>query len=132
MLARKKSNFARRGETIEVRWRDGVFRADTPATGIIASIERKSCDRVFVDLLRKTTGEGRYVSENAKAGNYAPRIFAQRPDRERFTKADFQRAMERLFAEGAISVGSYRGDDRKHRACIIASAEGAGGAGGSS
>jgi RecA-family ATPase len=119
VLTRKKANAARRDETIELRWRDGVFVPKNISTGIIGSIERQTCERVFLDLLDKVTAEGRHVSESHNAPNYAPKLFGRRPDREGFQKADFDRAMQRLFAERKIAVSTYRNASRHERDCII-------------
>jgi len=119
VLTRKKANAARRDETIELRWRDGVFVPKNISTGIIGSIERQTCERVFLDLLDKVTAEGRLVSESHNAPNYAPKLFGRRPDREGFQKADFDRAMQRLFAERKIAVSTYRNASRHERDCII-------------
>jgi RecA-family ATPase len=123
LLTRKKSNAARRDETIELKWRDGVFLPLHSATGIIASIERRSCERVFLELLDKAAAEGQHVSHNSRTGNYAPRVFALRPDRERFAKADFERAMQTLFVGKKIAVSRYRGATRHEHDCIIRVAE---------
>jgi RecA-family ATPase len=102
ILSRKKTNVARRGETIDLTWRDGVFVAKQAPTGIIGSIERRTARRVFLDLLRATVAEKQPVSSNSRTGNYAPRLFVKRPDRERFKVADFERAMQELFVAGEI------------------------------
>jgi RecA-family ATPase len=116
ILARKKSNAARRDETIELRWKDGIFVPIYAPAGIIGSIQRGSCERVFLELLDKTAAEGQPVSSNTKAGNYAPRLFASRPDRERFAKADFERAMQALFANRKIVNEDYgRKSDMRRR-----------------
>jgi RecA-family ATPase len=107
VLTRKKSNAARRDEQIELRWQDGIFVPLYPSTGIIGSIERRVCERVFLDLIDRTDGEGQPVSSNTKAGNYAPRLFATRPDRERYVRADFERAMQALFARKEITNATY-------------------------
>jgi RecA-family ATPase len=126
VLTRKKSNAARRDESIELRWRDGVFVPIHAPAGIIGSIERRTCERVFLDLLDKTTAEKQPVSSNSKAGNYAPRLFASRPDRERFGKADFERAMQALFASGKLCNEDYgRKSDTRSR---IVKIDGAGAA----
>lgn len=117
-LTRRKSNAARRGDEIELRWQDGVF-VPTRDTGILGWIERKSAKRVFLDLLDRVGAEGRHVSESSRSPNYAPMLFARRPDRERFRIGDFKRAMEELFAEGAIKIGSYRGGSRHEHECIV-------------
>jgi RecA-family ATPase len=127
VLTRKKSNAARRDELIEMRWKNGVFLATAAPTGILGSIERRACERVFLDLLDKLSAEGRRVSENQRASNYAPRLFAGRPERERYRQGDFKSAMERLFSAGDIAIGVYRNPDRHDYPCIVRS-----GAGGSS
>ncbi|HEX3418200.1 MAG TPA: hypothetical protein VHT21_17620 [Stellaceae bacterium] len=116
-----------------MRWHNGVFIADQPG-GVIGSIERRTVKRIFLDLLDKITEEGRFVSDSNRAPNYAPKIFAMRPDRDGFKKTDFERAMQTLFAEKEIRLGSHKGTDRKSYACIVRAAPecSAGGAGGSS
>jgi RecA-family ATPase len=114
VLTRRKSNAARRDETIELRWQDGVFVPLRQPSGIIASIERRSCERVFLDLLDRTGAEGQPVCSNNRAGNYAPKLFGSRPDRERYAKADFEQALQRLFAQREIANIEYgrKGDQR--------------------
>jgi RecA-family ATPase len=102
ILTRKKTNVARRGETLELQWRDGVFVAKQAPTGIIASIERRTARRVFLELLQRTVDENQPVTSNSRSGNYAPRLFVTRPERERFKVPDFSRAMQELFASGEI------------------------------
>ena len=70
-------------------------------------INRRRAETVFLDLFGKVQQEGRHVSPNSKSGNYAARLFAKRPDREGFTKADFERAMEALFAQAKIRAETY-------------------------
>ncbi len=121
-LTRAKANYARRDETIELRWKDGVFIPLHAPTGILGSIERRTCERVFLDLLDKVTAEGRHVSENSHASNYAPKIFGSRSDRERFGKVDFRTAMERLFEQHEIELGIYTAPNRTKYQCIRRSA----------
>ena len=101
VLRRAKANYARRDETIEIRWKAGVFVTSRAPNDIIGSIERRNCERVFLDLLDATVHENQPVSSNNKAGNYAPRLFARRPrdQRQGFKAADFERAMQTLFAQ---------------------------------
>jgi hypothetical protein len=68
------------------------------------------------------TAEGRHASENSHAGNYAPKLFAGRPDRKRFRFADFKRAMEELFVEGAIGIDTYKGRNRTEYEHIVRAA----------
>jgi RecA-family ATPase len=114
LLTRKKSNAARRDETIELRWHDGVFIRTGPPTRTLGSIERRNCEAVFLDLLDKVNAEGQPVSSNTKSGNYVARLFARRPDQDRFKRADFERAMQTLFVAGEIRNEPYggKGDER--------------------
>ena len=107
ILTRMKANYAAPGDTLRLRWCEGVFDPINLDTGILGSIRRRSAERVFLDQLEAVMREGRSMSESRHSGNYAPRIFAQRPDRQGFTKTDFQRAMEGLFARGKIKVETY-------------------------
>jgi RecA-family ATPase len=112
VLRRAKANYASRNDTIELKWQAGVFVPLHAPTGLIASIERRTAKRVFLDLLDAVTAENRHVSESSHARNYAPKLFAQRPDREGFRKADFKIAMEALFAEKELTLEWYRAPNR--------------------
>jgi RecA-family ATPase len=118
MLRRVKANFARRADAIELQWRQGVF-IPLHQPGILGSIEQRSAERVFLDLLDRISAEGRYVSDSNRAPNFAPRIFALRPDRERFTQKNFERAMQSLFASKEIGPGKYKGANRHEHDCIL-------------
>lgn len=87
---------------------------ESARAGIVASIERRNCEQVFLRLLDKTSAEEQPVSSNTRSGNYAPRLFSRRPDRERFQKPDFEWAMQALFAVGEITNEPYgrKGDLR--------------------
>lgn len=104
VLARKKANYAARNDEIPLRWRDGAFvlkTSDGP------SMFRASADEVFLQILASMTAEQRPVSDTVNAGNYAPRVFGRRPDRHGYRKPEFAAAMERLFAQGRISMVEY-------------------------
>ena len=70
LLARRKSKLHQRRD-IRIHWRDGVF---VILEG--GGIERRSCEEVFVTLLKAMLSENRWVSPSKHAGNYAPQIFA--------------------------------------------------------
>jgi RecA-family ATPase len=118
LLTGKKSNWAKAGDFIEMRWHDGVFIGKSPPTGIITSIERRTAERAFLDLLDAVTTERQPVSPNVSARNYAPRVFARRPaaEREGFKIKDFEQAMRGLIKgeKPQIIAEQYgrRGDER--------------------
>jgi RecA-family ATPase len=111
VLSRRKANYAANSEQISLRWQNGAFINDGPASGLIGAIERRSTERVFLDLLDAATADGRPVSDNSRASNYAPKRFADQPKCEGYKAADFRRAMEGLFSQGKIRVVEY---GRKH------------------
>ena len=120
LLTRKKANYAGAGDSIRLTWRDHVLIADEPAGGVVGSITRRRAETVFLDLLQRFEADDRPVSDASRAGNYAPRLFAKRPEREGFTKTDFERAMEALFAHDRIKLIEYgRAGDLRRRLTIV-------------
>jgi RecA-family ATPase len=100
-----KNNYGRQGDSIQIRWENGVF---VPESGP-ASFERIARDRDdehrFLDLLTKYDGQGRKVSHKPAANNYAPKIFGA--EKTGISAKRFEQAMERLFEAKKIHVESY-------------------------
>ncbi len=107
VLSRLKANYASARDVVRLRWRDGVFLRNDPAGGMLGTIDRHATDRLFLRLLDAVTSDNRPVSDNDRAANFAPRVFARRPDREGRTRQDLAQAMERLFANNEIRVVPY-------------------------
>lgn len=111
LLSRKKANYARRDDSISIKWINGVFVSQEPGVGIVGNLDRATKNRraqeVFLKLLDRRETENRPVSHKSKSGNFAPKEFSRYADREGFTKKDFDKAMEALFADGTIKVGQY-------------------------
>ena len=107
LLKTMKANYARGGGEIRLQWREGVFRAIDEDQSVIGSIERRRVETVFLELLDALHDEGREVTDKSRAGNFAPRIFAQRPEASGYDKRAFERAMEMLFSQKAIEVETY-------------------------
>ncbi len=84
----------------------------------MAGMQGRNAERVFLGQLEAMTEEGRHVSESTNSGNYAPRFFSKRPGREGFNKADFAKAMERLFSDGKIRVEEYGREHDKRRRIV--------------
>lgn len=114
-LRLRKANHTKPGLELPLEWRDGVLLAKHEESATVRGIRERSAKRVFMEMLDAVTREGRNVSDHKNSSNYAPRLFSGRPGREGFTKADFAKAMELLFADGAIEMQDYgrRGDCRK-------------------
>jgi RecA-family ATPase len=120
-----KANHAPTGTTIPLEWRGKLLVPVNSAVGISGSIERRTAERVFLDLLDATTNQGRNLSDSKHAGNFAPKTFAASPNAERYSQKNLAAAMERLFAAGAIRMEPYgRPSDERRR--IVRAVEEAG------
>ena len=101
-----KANYGPVGETITVRWNDGVF-VPVEAMGTLEKLAAESAaDDLFLKLLDRFQGQGRNLSDKSAANNYAPKMFATDPDGKGRYK-DFVGAMARLFAAGKMRVETY-------------------------
>jgi RecA-family ATPase len=100
-----KNNYGRQGDSIQIRWENGVF---VPESGP-ASFERIARDREdehrFLDLLAKYEGQGRKLSHKTAARDYAPRVFVA--EKGSIGLKRFEQAMERLFERNEIHVAAY-------------------------
>ena len=104
-----KSNYGPVGETITLRWNNGLF---LPVSGI-GNLEKLAAEQraeeLFLKLLAQFTRQIRNTSEKPNAPTYAPTLFA-REDEARSSgvrKADFEAAMRRLFAADKICLQLY-------------------------
>jgi RecA-family ATPase len=123
LLTRRKANYASIGDTIKLRWHNGVLVPTSAPTGLAAMAERADADAVFLALLAQCTAENRPVSDSRNAGNFAPKLFGARPDRQGFSRREFEAAMQRLFATGKIRMTPYgRTSDMRHRIAAVADA----------
>jgi RecA-family ATPase len=124
ILQRKKANYAARHDELRLRWSQGVIEpeaAEMPAG--MTPFGRLDAKEVFLSLVRQFDQQNRTISENARAGNYAPRAFAGLPREQRcnFKQPDFAKAMERLFRDGKIKSIPYgRKADERHKIVGVA------------
>jgi RecA-family ATPase len=114
-----KANHTKPGAEILLKWQDGLLVPVQSVGGVLGSIQRHAAERVFLDLLAKMSAEGRPVSDNSRASNYAPKKFAARPDREGYIVADFAKAMEGLFAIRKIEMTDYGRPGDKRRKIVL-------------
>jgi RecA-family ATPase len=104
-----KSNYGPVGETVAVRWKDGLF---LPVAGV-SSLERlaaeQKAEQLFLTLLDRFTRQGRNTCEKPSAPTYAPTLFAKESEARELgiRKADFEGAVRRLFAAEKICLEPY-------------------------
>jgi hypothetical protein len=105
-LTRKKANYASIGDTVPLRWRNGILVRDGAYE---EDLNRPSAEEAFLAILDAVNAEGQKVAPRPKAGNYAPKLFMLRPalDRHGYQRPDFERAMQRLLQIGAIKLLPY-------------------------
>jgi RecA-family ATPase len=108
ILSKKKANYAARGDDLAIQWHAGVFRpAIAPANYFVAHLEQArrmdEAEAAFLACLRARNEQGRPVSDSPNAPkNYAPKVFAERPEAAGFSERELKDAMERLFDKKCI------------------------------
>ena len=126
ILKTMKQNYGPKGAETRLRWVAGVYEEIAEDPGMMGSLRKGNAERVFLELLEATKREGRSVSDSKHASNFAPKLFAGRPDAAGFNMNDFRRAMEALFVAGKIRVETYgrKHDSRQRIAAVQPETEG--------
>jgi len=108
ILSRAKANYAPDGSAIRLRWASGVLMPVSTSGTLSEAAARNEAERVFLLLLDRCKAQGQRLSDSRSATNYAPKLFAKRPDRDGYTIRDFERAMATLFADRKIRMEDYQ------------------------
>jgi len=109
-----KNNYGPVGETITLRWKDGLF-LPVPASGSLEKLAREQkVDSLFLMLLDRWNEQGRNVSDKSKANSYAPGRFVDEPEAKahHVSKREFAEGMDRLFRANKIRSESYGAPSR--------------------
>jgi hypothetical protein len=104
-----KNNYGPVGETMMLRWKDGLF-LPTPTLGSFEKLGREQkVDELFLMLLDLCNGQGRVVNDKKTSNTYAPNRFVGEPEAkaDHVSKRELAEAMERLFRAGKIHVVPY-------------------------
>ena len=117
VLSVKKSNYRPVGLKLGLRWSNGAFVLDGPASGFDKLAAEAKAERIFLNLLALFTAQGRDVSPKPSSA-YAPSVFAKHPDNSGASKADLTRAMERLLKREEIHVET-KGPPSKERQRLV-------------
>jgi RecA-family ATPase len=117
----KKNQYGRKSAPIVLRYRDGLFLPERSISGLDKIAHDTKADETFIDLLKRFASEGRNVSYNESAKNYAPATFAKEAEakKHRLHKADLETAMRRLFEAKKIHVENYGRPSQPHSRIII-------------
>ena len=110
-----KSNYGPAGETINLRWKNGLFVPVGGVTNLEKLAYEQKAEQLFLDLLHRFTVQGRNLSDKPSANNYAPAMFAQEKlaTEQKIRKVNFETAMRNLFAADKIRVETYGPKSKK-------------------
>jgi RecA-family ATPase len=103
-----KNNYGRLGDTIELRWENGVFVRLQGTTSLERVAADQRAEEVFIKILERFSAQERNVSDKVSR-SYAPAIFAEEPEAKaaKATKRALVGAMTRLFAANKIHIEPY-------------------------
>jgi RecA-family ATPase len=104
-----KANYGPIGETITLRWNNGLFLPVGGAGYLDKLAVQQTADLLFLDLLTRFARQGRNVSAIRNAPNFAPAEFAREPEAkaDHVSKQALTDAMRRLFVADKIRVEDY-------------------------
>lgn len=121
-----KSNYGPSGYDVRLRYEDGyVVAEEERKSGLLGQIEQdakaKFHKETFLSCLDVTHQQGRPPTDSKNTSRYAPRMFASMPEGRGVSKRNFERAMEELFSDQEIVVGTYETKDgnRNTRKAIV-------------
>jgi RecA-family ATPase len=100
----KKNQYGPKAETVVVRYQHGLF-LPVPGIGSLEKVaQEQEDDERFLAALDQAEKQGRHLSDNVNANNYAPASFSKATGTP---KARLAGAMERLFTAGKIQMVTY-------------------------
>jgi hypothetical protein len=119
ILTRRKANAASTGDAITMEWRDGVFVI--PEKFILGTGQRKDqAEGAFLAALEAKKRNGLYVSQNNRAGNFAPKVLHATPQARDFSAKELTEAMDNLLKRGCIRTQPYEHDYKTHEELVSA------------
>ena len=109
-----KSNYGPVGETVTVRWKDGLFLPVAGGSSLEKLAADQNAEQLFLTLLDRFNRQGRNTCEKPSAPTYAPTLFTKESEAREagIRKADFEGAMSRLFAAEKICLERYGSPSR--------------------
>jgi RecA-family ATPase len=113
----KKNQYGPLGETVVVRYQNGLFLPERGKSSLEKAAHEAESDRLFIVLLKRFSAAGRNVSHSTSSPNYAPKVFAEEAEAKaaHLHRADLKEAMQRLFAGEKIVVETYGKPSNPHQ-----------------
>ena len=91
----KKNQYGPLGESMVLRYQHGLFLPEAGVSDLDKAARSAKAEDVFMDLLRRFSGQARNVSDKSTAPNYAPTAFAKEDEAKKYRlkKHDMEQAM---------------------------------------
>lgn len=118
VLTTMKSNYGRAGDTLKLRWQDGVFVRDDGRPALHVGLTNTMADRVYLSLLSKLTRQGQKMSPNPSP-SFAPKVMAAHPDAEGLSKKQLAAAQQRLLDGDKIRIVEEGPASRRYKRLIV-------------
>jgi RecA-family ATPase len=100
-----KNQYGPLGESIVLKWQNGMFLPVPEETDFEKAAKEAKADQTFVEVAKKLQARGQTMSPNKTARNYAVHlIFGELPTDTKLTKGDLAQAMNRLLDANRIIV----------------------------
>jgi RecA-family ATPase len=112
-----KNNYGPTGEVVQCQWQNGVFVPIGVGNPLERAAAATAVDDAFLRCVDAATVQKRSASPN-KGSTYAPSVFEQMPEGNRFNRKALAGSMERLFSAGRIE-GRTLGSPSKLRTQIV-------------
>ena len=113
-LTRKKSNYSKAGDAIEMVWQEGaLIPFENAAADFIENHVEKRQERFFLAQLFDTERRGIEITPSPNSSSYAPRMIVKLAKKygEKYTVPQMKDTMERLILDGSI----YIEEDQKRK-----------------
>ncbi len=98
-----KANYGRVGESIAMRWDDGVYALDSGPDPVVENVISSKADALFLELLALFGEQGQNLGVQPGT-SYAPAKMAKHPKGKGFSKDQFAKAMQRLLDAKRVTV----------------------------
>jgi RecA-family ATPase len=109
VLVVMKANYGPIGETVNLRWKNGLFVPVGGVTNLEKLAAEQATEHLFLSLLNRFNTQNRNLSDKSSANNYAPAMFAKEKEAREagVKKAAIETAMRNLFAADKIRLELY-------------------------
>lgn len=114
-----KANYGRVGESIAMRWDDGVYAVDNGPDPLVENLLGSRADALFLELLALFGEQGQNLGVQPGT-SYAPARMAKHSKGKGFSKDQFAKAMQRLLDAKRIAVVTEGPPSRQRSRLVVA------------